>query len=72
MNLWTVGRQAPLSLGFSGEEYWSRLPWPPPEDRSNPGIEPVSLMSPALAGGFLTTSATWEDLLWEIRAIILF
>ena len=47
-------------MGFSGQEYWSVLPWPPPGDLPNPGMEPVSLMSPALAGGFFTTSATWD------------
>ena len=47
-------------MGFSREEYWSGLPCPPPGDLPDPGIEPKSLMSPALAGGFLTTSATWE------------
>ena len=57
---WTVARQAPLSMGFSREEYWSGLPCPPPGDLPDPGIEPKSLMSPPLAGGFLTTSATWE------------
>ena len=56
----TVGRQAPLSMGFFRQEYWSGLPCPPPVDLSNPGIEPVSLTSPALAGGFFTTSTTWE------------
>ena len=58
---WTVARQAPLSLGFSRQEYWSGLPFPPPWDLSNPGFKTASLMSPALAGGFFTTSATWED-----------
>ena len=46
--------------GFSRQEYWSGLPCPSPGDFPNPGIEPVSLRSPALAGGFFTTSATWE------------
>ena len=41
-------------------EYWSGLPWPPPGDLPYPGVKPVSLGSPALAGGFFTTSATWE------------
>ena len=54
---------APLSKGFSRKEYWSGLPFPPPGDLPNPGIEPMSLTSPALAGGFFTTSATWEALL---------
>ena len=54
---WTVAPQAPLSMGFSRQEYWSRLPFPPPGDRPNPGIEPSrSLTSPALAGGFFTTA----------------
>ena len=57
MTPWTVVHQAPLSMGFSGQEYWSGLPCPPPGDRPHPGIEPVSLASPALAGGFFTTSA---------------
>ena len=57
---WTVPHQAPLSMGFSRQEYWSGLPFPPPGDLPDPGIEPRSLMSPALAGGFFTTSATWE------------
>ena len=50
----------PLSMGFSRQEYWSGLPCLPPGDLPNPGIEPMSLMSPALAGRFFTTSATWE------------
>ena len=64
--LWTVALQAPLSMGFSGQEYWSRLPCPPPGDLPNPGIEPTSLMSPALAGGFFTVSITWEDVHYHI------
>ena len=58
--LWTVAPQAPLSMEFSRQEYWNGSPWSPPGDLPHPGIEPVSLMSPALAGGFFTTSATWE------------
>ena len=53
--LWTVALQAPLSMGFS-----SGLPCPPPGDLPDPGMEPTSRMSPALAGGFFTTRATWE------------
>ena len=52
--------QAPLSLGFSKQEYWSEFPCPPPGDLPDPGTEPTSLLSPALAGGFFTTSTTWE------------
>ena len=54
---WTVARQAPLSTEFSRQEYWSGLLCPPPEDFPSPGIEPLSLPSPALAGRFFTTSA---------------
>ena len=46
--------------GILQEEYWSGLPFPPPGDLPDPGIEPKSLMFPALAGGFFTTSATLE------------
>ena len=49
-------------MGFSRQEYESRLPFPPPGDLPNPGIEPVSLISPAWVGGFFTTSTTWEVL----------
>ena len=59
--LWTVVCQASLSKGFSRQEYWSGLPCPLPGDFPNPGTKPWSLMSPALAGRFFTTSATWED-----------
>ena len=52
---WAVTHQAPLSMGFSRQEYWSGLPCPPPGDLPNPGIEPASFMSPTLAGGFFTT-----------------
>ena len=57
---WTIVHQVPLSMGFSREEDWSELPFPPPGYLPNSGIDPVSLASPALAGGFFTTSATWE------------
>ena len=50
--LWTLAHQAPLSKGFSRQEYWSGLPCPPLKHLPNPGIKPVSLLSPALAGGF--------------------
>ena len=52
---WTVARQAPLSVGFSRQEYWSEVPFPTPGALPNPGMEAVSLVSPALAGGFFTT-----------------
>ena len=53
----TVAHQAPLSMGFSRQEYCSGLPCPSSRDLLNPGTKPVS---PALAGGFFTTSAAWE------------
>ena len=46
--LWTVARQAPLPMEFSRQEYWSRLPFPPPGDLPDPKIEPTSPVSPAL------------------------
>ena len=55
----TVACQAPLSMGFSRQEYRSGLPCLPPGDLSIPGIKPKSLTSPALPRGFFTTSATW-------------
>ena len=42
LTLWTVASQAPLSMGFSRQEYWSGLPCPPPGDLPNPGIDPES------------------------------
>ena len=58
--LWNVAHQAPLSMRFSRREYWSGSSCPLPGDLPYLGMEPTSLMSPALAGGFFTTSATWE------------
>ena len=64
--LWTVAHQAPLSMGSSRQDYWSGLPCPPAGDLPGPGIELVSLIAPALAGGFFTTRTTWEALvLWK-------
>ena len=57
---WTVAHQAPLSMVFPRQEYWSGLPFPSPGDLPNPWIKPASLKSPALAGRFFTTRATWE------------
>ena len=61
--LWTV-TLAPLFMGFFRQEYWSRLLSPPPGDLPDPGIEPASFMSSALAGRLLSASATWE--VWNI------
>ena len=55
---WTVDCQAPLFMEFSRQEFWSGLLFPPPGDLPNPGIEPSSLVSPALAGRFFTNGAT--------------
>ena len=60
---WTVAHQAPLSMGFSRQDYWSGLPFPSPGDLPSPGVKPISLVSPALEGGFFTTGGTWEVLL---------
>ena len=54
---WTVACQAPLSTGFLRQEYWSSLLFPSPGDLPNPGIEPMSLTSPALAGGFFAPTS---------------
>ena len=51
---WTVAPQAPLSMGFSRQEYWSGVPFPPPGDLPDPGIKSLYLASPVLAGGFFT------------------
>ena len=61
--LWTIAHQAPLSMGFSRQEYWGGLPCPPPEDLPNLGIELASLTRISFAGRFFTTSATWEALM---------
>ena len=54
----TVVQLASLTMEFLRQEYWSGLPFPSPEDLSDPGIKPASLVSPSLAGGFFTTSVT--------------
>ena len=63
---WTVAHQGPPSMRFSRQAYWSGLPFPSPGDLLNPGIEPTSLVSPALAGRFFTASATWETLSYTL------
>ena len=59
---WTIVFQASLFLGFPRQEYGGGLPFPSPEDLPDPGMEPVSLVSSTLTGGFFTTGATWEAL----------
>ena len=68
---WTVAHLAPLSMGFSRQEYWSGLPFPPPGDLLNTGIKPVSLISPASAGRFFTTEPPGKSLLYVIWRQIL-
>ena len=61
-------------MGFSRQEYWSGLPFPPPGDLPDPGIEPASLMPPVFAGELFTTRASWEapgclqtfSILWQL------
>ena len=65
---WTIARQAPLSMGFSRQEYWSGLPCPPAGDLPNLGIKPASFMPPILAGEFFTTPSTWESLVTAAAA----
>jgi len=55
--LWTIALQAPLTMGFSRQEDWSGLPWPPPGDLPDRGTEPASLTSLASAGRVFTTGA---------------
>ena len=59
---WAVVLQVPLGMGFPRQEYWSQLPFLSPGDLPNPGIELVSLVSPALAGGFSTTELPGKSL----------
>ena len=58
----TTACQPPLSMGFSRQEYWSGLPFPPPWDLVNPGIKSTSFVSPVSAGRFFYYSVTWEDI----------
>ena len=62
MILRTIARQAPPSMGFCRQEYLSGLSFPTSGDLSDPGMEPASVSSPALADEFFTTSTTWEAL----------
>ena len=57
---WTVAYPAPLSMGSSRQKYWTGFPHSPSGDLPDPGTEPASLVSPALASRFFTTSTNWE------------
>ena len=69
VTLWTVAHQAPLFMEFSRQEYWSVLPFPSPGNLPNPGIELVSLASPALTGSFFTISTIWEAFLTALEEL---
>ena len=58
---WTIACQIPLSMGFSKQEYWSRVPFPSPGNLPYPGIKPKSPASPALASGLFTSSAKFQS-----------
>ena len=66
VTLWTVACQAPLSIGFSQQEYWSGLPFPPPGNLPEPGIEP---MSPVLTGRFFSTVPSGESLVTQFSSV---
>ena len=61
VTLWTVACQAPLPVGFSKQEYWSGLPFPPPGDLPHPGTKPTSPTSPVLTGMFFNTVPPREN-----------
>ena len=69
---WTVTHQAPMSMGFSRQEYWNGLLFPPPGAFADPGIELMSIMSPVLAGAFFTTSHLESSYVQNIRQLIYF
>ena len=64
VTLWSVAHQVLLSTGFSRQEYWSGLPFPTPGDLPNPGIQPKSLASPTVTGGFFTTEPLGKSCKW--------
>ena len=72
VTLWTVACQTPLSMEFSRQEFWNGVPFPTPGDLSNPGIEPVSLVSHALTSGFFITSTTSFDIISELEMIFIY
>ena len=68
---WTIACQAPLSVKFSRQEYWSELPFPSPGYLLYPETEPTSLVSPLLAGGYFSIWTTWEACLSILFPLIL-
>ena len=67
---WTVACQGPLSMGFSSQEYWSELPFLSVRGLPDPGIKPVSLSSPVLAGRFFTTTTHGKPHLAVFKAAV--
>ena len=64
---WTIVRQTPLFMGFSGQEHWTGLPFPSPGGLPDPRMEPASLVSPALAGEFFTTEPSGKPRLYRVH-----
>ena len=69
MTPWTVALQAPLSMGFPRQEYWSGLPFPPSGDLPDPGIKPASLVSHCIDTRILYYCTTWEAPLCSISSV---
>ena len=67
--LWTLTHQAPLSMGCARQEYWSGLPFPPPGDLPNPGIELMFSAAPALARGFFTAEPSEKPYIQDIMTL---
>ena len=63
-----LAHQAPLSVGFSRQEHWSGLPFPPPGDLPDPGIEPWPPVAPALTGRFFTTESASQHVIFNVGA----
>ena len=70
MTLWTIARQAPLSMGFSRQEYWSGLPYPPPGYLPDPGMEPATPASPALQADSFPTEPPGKPCKEYMRILI--
>ena len=69
---WTMALQAPLSVGFPRQEYWSGLPLPNPGNLPNPGMEPMSLASPAFVGRFFTTAPPGKPhMIWRTFTLLI-
>ena len=69
VTLWTIASLALLSMEFPRQDHWSRLPFPSPGDLPNPGIEPMSPVSPALAGEFFTTEPPGKPIIYMYMCV---